>query len=1674
MILKLLLFVRSFFFLKLNSFSSSGKSFIPSVKLLCIGMFFVVIHSNATTYYSRVTTGNFATLGTWSTSPTGSPVNSTALNNADVFVIQNGNTITVAATQTIAGLTVDLGGILTVQGINFTVTGSTSISGNINFTSTTNTKIFTGLVTVNSGGTWNNTSNNSPITFRGGIANNGTFNTGTGIQTFNTSTQTITGSLSIPTVVITGVNLTNNGTLTISSGISGTGTLTNASSYTLSGSSTITNFSNSGTALLTGSASSSTALASFINTGTINLNTTGAITGITNSTGGLVNLTNSGTITSFNNSTATSVFNISDPTVPTINTLTATAVGNTVNYSATAAQTVKSTTYNNLTLSGSGIKTTSSVTVNGILSMEGTTTASAALTYGSSSTLQYNTTTSRTTSNLEWPATFSGSGGVVINNSGVITLNSAKNITNGFSIASGAKVNLGTFTHTAGTLILNNSSTVAGSWGSTASTAVNKNNTYFDVTANGIVNVGCTFNFANVAPITNVRLNTLNNPSSAATSSSAYEDFASTSSTSLIRGQSYTISVNGNTIGNNNFYYTAFVDWNQDGDFDDSGEYYEIGTITSSSGTDGKIASVYFPVPVGAVLGNTRMRVISHFNAYNTTPCSSVDGNSYGQVEDYLITVQDVCASAPVPGNTVSSASSVCPNTPFTLSLQNTLADGTTYVWQTSPDGNNPWTNALPTPTTFFSNTFSTPQSANTTVGDISLYGDDTSITGGELVLTKLNGGYIGGFVIQSTPGSNINAFTTTFDYKIYGGTGADGLSLSYASNIANNAGGGESGEGSGIVLQLDTYDNEGIATGSRVRILYNGIPIFNSAINVPFNLRTATARNVTLTVDNNGNLFLSIGGTTVVSNLILPANYLSSDKSNWKFKFSARTGGSTDNHIIDNLTIKYLDVASTNPTLTISQTVPTYYRALVTCGSTVASTPVFVNVTSAVINPMTASVCTALPFTVTPTNGTNGSIPSGTTYSWTVPTVTGGMTGGATSSGSPTSISGTLVNSTASAQTATYTVTPTTGSCTGMPFILTVTVNPLPVAPTASATSQPTCTVNTGTITITSPSPAAGITYSIDGSTYTNTTGVFNNVAVGSYNVTVKNSSDCVSLATTVSINPPTVKTWNGSSSTIWNTAANWTPNGIPTSSDCVVVPTGVPQPVISTADAFAQILTVNNNASLSVQSSYTLNVVDGITVLGTGALVFENHSALMQSNTSPTINTGNITYKRIAVQIRRGDFVYWSTPVSPQKLFDVSPFTLSDKYFGFNGDNWVETNSNTTMVVGKGYIIRAPSSFSITAKADYPASFIGTPNNGDLSGETLVANKNYLIGNPYPSALDAKKFLGANLFLDGTLYFWTHNTPVNLSGAYQYDGNDYASYNLTGGTATSLPAPSGSIPGNDSRMPSGKIAAGQSFFASTNAGGTVTFNNLMRLPAADNTQFFKPGKTSKSTETNRLWLNMTNEDGLFKQMLIGYVEGATNEFENRYDGVSFDGNPYLDFYSVGNGNKYVIQGRALPFTDTDMVSLGYRSSVEGKFTISIDQVEGDLSNQDIYLEDKTTGKIHDLRSSNYTFTTAIGTFTDRFVLRYTNKTLGIGDIENPDNSILVSVKDKVVKVTSTKENIKQVTLFDVSGKQLYSKNKVGATELQLQNLPIGNQVLLVNITLENGYVTAKKIILK
>ncbi|MBC5842823.1 hypothetical protein H8R23_15525, partial [Flavobacterium sp. F-380] len=82
-----------------------------------------------------------------------------------------------------------------------------------------------------------------------------------------------------------------------------------------------------------------------------------------------------------------------------------------------------------------------------------------------------------------------------------------------------------------------------------------------------------------------------------------------------------------------------------------------------------------------------------------------------------------------------------------------------------------------------------------------------------------------------------------------------------------------------------------------------------------------------------------------------------------------------------------------------------------------------------------------------------------------------------------------------------------------------TITITYAPATPTATATLQPTCAVETGTITVTAPT-GTGLTYSIDGSNYQNTSGVFTGVRAGTYSVTAKSITGCVSPATTVVIN--------------------------------------------------------------------------------------------------------------------------------------------------------------------------------------------------------------------------------------------------------------------------------------------------------------------------------------------------------------------------------------------------------------------------------------------------------------------------------------------------------------------------------------------------------------------------
>mgnify|MGYP003636611652 FL=1 len=168
------------------------------------------------------------------------------------------------------------------------------------------------------------------------------------------------------------------------------------------------------------------------------------------------------------------------------------------------------------------------------------------------------------------------------------------------------------------------------------------------------------------------------------------------------------------------------------------------------------------------------------------------------------------------------------------------------------------------------------------------------------------------------------------------------------------------------------------------------------------------------------------------------------------------------------------------------------------------------------------------------------------------------------------------------------------------------------------------------------------------------------------------------------------------------------------------------------------------------------------------------------------------------------------------------------------------------------------------------------------------------------------------------------------------------------------------------------------------------------------------------------------------------------------------------------------MIQGRALPFVDTDEVPLGYSSTIAGDFTISIDQVDGLFTGKEIYLKDNMTNSIHNLNKSAYDYKTEIGTFNNRFTLRYTNanKTLAKEDFELAEYGVLISNTNKEVKVNSSVENIDKVLIYDMSGRQVYKNTTVNNKVLVIRNIQSEKQVLIVKVELQNGQSVTQKIV--
>lgn len=498
---------------------------------------------------------------------------------------------------------------------------------------------------------------------------------------------------------------------------------------------------------------------------------------------------------------------------------------------------------------------------------------------------------------------------------------------------------------------------------------------------------------------------------------------------------------------------------------------------------------------------------------------------------------------------------------------------------------------------------------------------------------------------------------------------------------------------------------------------------------------------------------------------------------------------------------------------------------------------------------------------------------------------------------------------------------------------------------------------------------------------------------------------------------------TWNGVS---WN-------NGTPTSSTIAVIDGDYDTTINGSFDCCS--LIVNNGKNLNLRDNTYIRIQYNLRI--NGMLNVYDGGNLMQI-INGGLNSGNINFFRTVSNLNGYDYLYWSSPVSNQVLESIytNP-SMGFKYYWATLANNVNTPNSYgnwlvatgPMIIGQGYIVRASSSFIWTG--NLTTNFVGIPNTGNISLPVLRGNlltimdDNWnLIGNPYPTSIDAIKFLTSNPSIDGYVCIWKHlNAPTSTTNpfygnfAYNYQ-NDYTVYN-------SLGAVTG--PGTFS----GLIASGQGFFVSmldsSTSPSTITFENTHK--SSNNSIFYRQNSES------RLWLDLVGNSNV-DRTLIGYSDNATDGKDRMFDAKRRNNN--FGIYSLILNESYLIQGKKSPINKNDQISIGIKIDTPGNYTIAIANIDGQFNDNEIYIKDFFTNTIHNLKSSPYNFHSVSGEFNERFKI-----------------------------VFKYKNSIKKINVYDMMGNKIFE----GTEELYRNMIPLKNNLYIIKTEMEDGFTITKKV---
>jgi hypothetical protein len=464
------------------------------------------------------------------------------------------------------------------------------------------------------------------------------------------------------------------------------------------------------------------------------------------------------------------------------------------------------------------------------------------------------------------------------------------------------------------------------------------------------------------------------------------------------------------------------------------------------------------------------------------------------------------------------------------------------------------------------------------------------------------------------------------------------------------------------------------------------------------------------------------------------------------------------------------------------------------------------------------------------------------------------------------------------------------------------------------------------------------------------------------------------------------------------------------------------------------------------------------------------------------------------------------------------TTPITVSTYWmYTFNGaDNdynaWNKINENTSLLPGEGFTMKGSSgSSAVTDSQNYV--FKGKPNNGDFT-LPIAAGNDRLIGNPYPSAMDANEFILDNIkdvinseegnntvnVFNGALYFWHHFAKTSHYLA-DYQGG-YATYTLMGGTeAYSNDSRINANGASGGKIPERYIPVNQGFFVvaaldtsidsttTTVSGGDIVFKNSQRVfvrkgftGTNDGSLFFKSNvkKHKKKASINsdnrpKIRLKFNSNRGYHRQLLVGADAHATNNFDIGYDALIADLNDDDMFWEF-NGGKFVIQA-VNNFNDAQELPLGIKLKEEGLITIEVDSIENLDPEMELYIKDANTNEIFPINNVPFQINLLAGEYLNRFSLTFkSNKKeehLETSGIQKTSIQIFMNNKTNELNIINyNKTEILNINLFNYLGQLIKTWN----TNLNSENLALplktSSGVYIVQINTLKGLVSKKIIV--